>query len=72
MEKSEGTGRRFVAKNRAGRDGLLFPINIDTSKSKFAILDESSLSLNEVVAQDNNSMKEQLREKWKEVNKKDD
>lgn len=72
MEKSEGTGRIFVAKNRAGRDGLLFPINIDTAKSKFAILDESSLTLNEAVAQDNNSMKEKLREKWKEVNKKDD
>jgi replicative DNA helicase len=72
MEKSEGTGRIFVAKNRAGRDGLLFPINIDTAKSKFEILDESSLTLNEAVAQDNSSMKEKLREKWKEVNKKDD
>ena len=72
MEKSEGTGRIFVAKNRAGRDGLLFPINIDTAKSKFEILDESSLTLNEAIAQDNSSMKEKLREKWKEVNKKDD
>lgn len=72
MEKSEGTGRIFVAKNRAGRDGLLFPINIDTAKSKFDILDESSLTLNEAVQQDNNSMRDKLREKWKEVNKKDD
>lgn len=72
MEKSEGTGRIFVAKNRAGRDGLLFPINIDTAKSKFEILDETSMTLNEAVAQDNNSMKEKLREKWKEVNSKDD
>ena len=72
MEKSEGTGRIFVAKNRAGRDGLLFPINIDTAKSKFKILDDSELTLNEAVKQDNNSMKEKLREKWKEVNQKDD
>jgi len=72
MEKSEGTGRIFVAKNRAGRDGLLFPINIDTAKSKFQILDETSMTLNEAVSQDNSSMKEKLREKWKEVNKKDD
>lgn len=71
MEKSEGTGRIFVAKNRAGRDGLLFPINIDTAKSKFTILNESELTLNEAVTQDNNSMKDKLREKWKEVNKKD-
>ena len=33
MEKSTGVGRLFVAKNRAGRDGLLFPIHIDTSMS---------------------------------------
>ena len=70
MEKAEGTGRIFVAKNRAGRDGLLFPINIDTAQSKFRILDENELTLNEAVAQDNNSMKEKLREKWKEVNNK--
>jgi len=72
MEKSTGGGRIFVAKNRAGRDGLLFPINIDTAKSKFEILDDTEMTLNEAVAQDNNSMKEKLREKWKEVNKKDD
>ena len=72
MEKSTGSGRIFVAKNRAGRDGLLFPINIDTAKSKFEILDDTELSLNEVVEQDNNAMKNKLREKWKEVNKKDD
>ena len=71
MEKSEGTGRIFVAKNRAGRDGLLFPINIDTAKSKFKILDETELTLNEAVKQDESSMKEKLREKWKEVNQKD-
>ena len=72
MEKSTGGGRIFVAKNRAGRDGLLFPINIDTAKSKFEILDDTEMTLNEVVTQDNNSMKEKLREKWKEVNRKDD
>jgi len=71
MEKSTGGGRIFVAKNRAGRDGLLFPINIDTAKSKFEILDDTEMSLNEAVAQDNNTMKEKLREKWKEVNQKD-
>lgn len=69
MEKSEGTGRIFVAKNRAGRDGLLFPISIDTSKSKFDILDDTEMTLNEAVSQDNSNMKTLLKEKWKEVNK---
>jgi replicative DNA helicase len=72
MEKSSGSGRIFVAKNRAGKDGLLFPVNIDTATSKFTILDDNELTLNEAVAQDNNSMKEKLREKWKEVNNKND
>ena len=72
MEKSLGSGRIFVAKNRAGRDGLLFPINIDTAKSKFEILDDTEMTLNEAVTQDNNTMKNKLREKWKEVNNKDD
>lgn len=71
MEKAEGTARIFVAKNRAGRDGLLFPIKIDTSKSKFEVLSEESLSLNEVVEQDNGALKQKLKEKWKEVNKND-
>ena len=72
MEKSEGTGRIFVAKNRAGRDGLLFPINIDTARSKFTILDDTELTLNEAVKQDNGTMKAKLKEMWKEVNTKDD
>lgn len=72
MEKSTGGGRIFVAKNRAGRDGLLFPINIDTARSKFEIIDDTELTLNEVVSQDNHTMKEKLKEKWKEVNQRHD
>ena len=67
MEKSTGQGRLFVAKNRAGRDGLLFPINIDTARSKIHILDEKHLTLNEAVEQDKNDMKAALKAKWKEV-----
>jgi replicative DNA helicase len=70
MEKSEGTGRIFVAKNRAGRDGLLFPINIDTAKSSFEILDENSMTLREVMNEDEGALKNKLKEKWKEINAK--
>jgi len=66
-EKATGAGRLFVAKNRAGRDGLLFPINIDTARSRFTVLDESTLTLNEAVAQDENDMKNTLREKWQKL-----
>ncbi len=66
-EKSTGSGRLFVAKNRAGRDGLVFPIHIDTSKSTFEILDEEALTLNEVASQNESDMKALLKQKWNEV-----
>jgi replicative DNA helicase len=68
MEKSTGHGRLFIAKNRAGRDGLVFPISIDTAKSKFEILNEDTLTLNEAVNQSKSDMKDLLKEKWRLVN----
>ena len=67
MEKSTNTGRLFIAKNRAGRDGLLFPIHIDTAQSKIEILDEKHLTLNEAAQQDQGDMKKLLKQKWKEI-----
>jgi len=69
-EKAEGTGRIFVAKNRAGRDGLLFPMTIDTSMSKFALQDVSGMSVDDVIKADGTSMKKLLKEKWNEINGK--
>jgi replicative DNA helicase len=68
-EKSSGTGRLFVAKNRAGRDGILFPMYINCSQSRIALLDEEELTLNEAIEQDSSTAKALLRKKWKEVNK---
>ena len=56
LEKSTGAGRLYVAKNRAGRDGLVFPIHINTATSRIDVLDETSLTLNEAVHQDENEM----------------
>lgn len=67
LEKDKGTARIFVAKNRAGRDGVLFPVQIDTSKSKFELLDPNSISLSEAMSQDESDMKNLLKQKWKEV-----
>ena len=69
MEKSTGSGRLFIAKNRAGKDGLVFPIHIDTSRSIIEIVSDSELTLQEAVKSDENDMKSLLKEKWKEVSK---
>jgi replicative DNA helicase len=66
-EKATGMGRMFVAKNRAGRDGVIFPVHIDTSRSKIRVLDENSLSLQESLAQDESERKRMLKEKWQQV-----
>ncbi|HIL98791.1 MAG TPA: hypothetical protein EYG51_23225 [Pseudomonadales bacterium] len=66
-EKASNTGRLFVAKNRAGRDGLLFPIHIDTSMSKIEIVDEQYTTLSSAIGQDKDEMKTALKKKWDEL-----
>ena len=69
MEKATGAGRLFVAKNRAGRDGILFPVHLDTSMSKISIIEnQSEMSLSEVVQSDQSDMRNLLKKKWKQVN----
>ena len=68
MEKASGSGRLFVAKNRAGRDGLVFPIKLDTARSKVIAYGEEELTLNEAVSQDESTMKTLLKKKWNEIN----
>jgi hypothetical protein len=68
VEKATGAARLFVAKNRAGKDGILFPIHIDTGRSKIEILDENQLTLGEAVSQDASDTKTLLRKKWNELN----
>ena len=69
VEKSTGVGRLFVAKNRAGRDGILYPMRIDTAMSKIEVVDDiNEISLSDAIKSDASDMKKLLKEKWKEVN----
>jgi replicative DNA helicase len=65
-EKATGWGRLFVAKNRAGRDGLVFPIKIDTARSKFEIAGQAG-SMEESKLDDDAAQKQALRAKWREL-----
>jgi len=69
-EKATGAGRIFVAKNRAGRDGMLYPMQIDTSMSKFRLTDSNEMTLDDAIKSDGHGMKKLLKEKWDEVNAK--
>jgi archaellum biogenesis ATPase FlaH len=67
-EKAVGTGRLFIAKNRAGKDGILFPIHIDTSRSQVKVFDTESITLAQAHQDDKEEAKELIRRKWKEIN----
>jgi replicative DNA helicase len=64
-EKASGSGRLFIAKNRAGKDGLLYNIRIDTSRSVFEILGASDFG--QAKSEDVENMKGALREKWQSL-----
>lgn len=55
-----------MAKNRAGRDGLVYPIKINTARSKFEITGESDAP-DTVSASDEEMQKQALKAKWKEL-----
>jgi len=65
-EKSSGFGRLYVAKNRAGRDGLVYPARIDTARSKFTIAGAAG-DMQEAVKEDEDATKAALRRKLKEL-----
>jgi len=71
-EKSTGVARLFIAKNRAGRDGILFPIMIDTAQSRFTMMSDEEMSLGEAKLQSKNEGKALLLKKWKEVSQNSD
>jgi len=65
-EKATGWGRLYVAKNRAGRDGIVFPVKINTARSLFEITGEANAP-DEVRKSDAEEMKVALKEKWNKV-----
>ncbi len=68
LEKSTGHGRLFVAKNRAGRDGMLFPVRIDTAKSKISVIEDvGEMSPIDFIESKNTGTKNMLKSKWNEI-----
>jgi replicative DNA helicase len=66
-DKTENKGRMFVAKNRNGIDGIVFPMEIDTAKVHLKVLppDEDS-SIDAVVVKTKAEQDEHLRKKYKQ------
>lgn len=67
-EKSTGVGRIYIAKNRAGRDGILFPIMIDTAQSRFEIRGEE-MSPDDHKEDAQKSLRDRIKSSWSEAQK---
>jgi len=65
-DKITNSGRIFVAKNRNGPDGLVFPIYMDTSRVKMDVFEQSSETVDSIMRKSTKEQAKTLREKYKE------
>jgi replicative DNA helicase len=66
-DKQSNTGRVFVAKNRNGPDGLVFPIRMQTANVQIEVLAPTGEELAVISAKDQSEV---LKEKYKKFRKK--
>lgn len=68
-DKNTNEGRIFVAKNRNGPDGLVFPIFMDTSNVKIKVLSQSTETATEIIEKATKKQEENLKQKYKSYKK---
>jgi replicative DNA helicase len=68
-DKNTNEGRIFVAKNRNGPDGLVFPIFMDTSNVKIKVLQQSTETATEIMEKATKKQEENLKQKYKNYKK---
>ena len=64
-DKSANGGRLFIAKNRNGVDGLIYPIFMDTKNVKIKVLPQTNETIEEIAAKTSKEQFQDLREKYK-------
>jgi len=65
QDKTTNSGRVFVAKNRNGQDGLIYPIYMDTSRVKIKVHPSQNDTIESVVAVSAKQQQQSLKEKYK-------
>lgn len=59
-DKQMNTGRVFIAKNRNGPDGMVFPIRMNTAKVFIDVLDKDDQTVKELRQERKEEMKEDI------------
>lgn len=68
-DKNTNEGRIFVAKNRNGPDGLVFPIFMDTGNVKIKVLSQSTETAVDLMEKATQNQEKLLKEKYKNYKK---
>ena len=66
QDKTTNGGRVFLAKNRNGPDGLIYPIFMDTATVKIKVLPSDGTTMEQVIIKNSAEQQEQLKKKYKE------
>lgn len=69
-DKNTNSGRIFVAKNRNGPDGLVYPIFMDTSNVKIRVSTNAGVSVAQASSQIVKNQAESLKEKYRKFRNK--
>jgi len=64
-DKNNNTGRVFVAKNRFGPDGIIYPAKMDLSRVKIDVLPSTGETIGEAQVNAAKQQSEKLKEKYK-------
>ena len=68
-DKNTNSGRIFVAKNRNGPDGLVYPLFMDTSNVKIKVLPPTNDSIEDIIENSARKQMQKLKEKYKDFKK---
>ena len=66
-DRNNNTGRLYVAKNRNGADGLIFPLFMDTSNVKIRVLEPTNESIEDLKKNTAKRQMSHLREQYKQM-----
>jgi hypothetical protein len=68
-DKNTNEGRFYVAKNRNGPDGLVFPIFMDTANVKIKVLQQTSETVQDILVKSAQDQEKALKDKYRSFKK---
>jgi replicative DNA helicase len=68
-DKASNEGRMYIAKNRNGPDGMVYPLFMDTKNVKIKVLEESTETAADIITRSAKDQEANLKEKYRKFKK---